>query len=66
MDHYLFEKLIESASQAAEIVRGDRTSSRTFELTSNTARETVKSRGLPRASGRPLGRAVGSRDQCSG
>ena len=34
MDENLFEKLIESASQAAEIARGERNPSRTFEVTS--------------------------------
>jgi len=47
MDRNLFEKLIESASQAAEIVRGERNPSRTFEMTSDIVREIRKSTGLP-------------------
>ena len=39
MDDRLFAELIESASQAAEIVRGEREASRAFELTSNTCAE---------------------------
>ena len=39
MDDKLFQKLIESASQAAEIARGERSPSRTFEVTSDVVRE---------------------------
>jgi len=46
MDDKLFEKLIKSASQAAEIVRGDREASRTFEVTSDIVREIRESTGL--------------------
>ncbi len=46
MDEKLFAKLIESASQAAEIVRGDREPSRTFEVTSDIVREIRESTGL--------------------
>lgn len=46
MDEKLFAKLIESASQAAEIVRGDRKPSRTFEVTSDFVREIRESTGL--------------------
>jgi|SRR5210317_1075994 putative transcriptional regulator len=46
MDDRLFEKLIKSASQADEIVRGDRKPSRTFEVTSDIVREIRKSTGL--------------------
>ena len=42
MDEKLFEKLIESASQAAKIARGERKPSRTFEVTSDIVRETGK------------------------
>jgi len=35
MDKNLFEKLIQSASQAAEIAHGERKPSRTFEMTSD-------------------------------
>lgn len=46
MDKKLFEKLIESASQAAEITRGERNSSRTFEMTSDIVREIRESTNL--------------------
>lgn len=46
MDEKLFAKLVESASQAAEIVRGDREPSRTFEVTSDVVREIRESTGL--------------------
>ena len=46
MDDKLFAKLIESASQAAEIVRGEREPSRTFEVTSDIVREIRKSTNL--------------------
>ena len=46
MDDKLFTKLIESASQAAEIVRGEREPSRTFEVTSDIVREIRKSTNL--------------------
>ena len=46
MDEKLFAKLIESASQAAEIVHGDRVPSRTFEVTSDVVREIRKSTSL--------------------
>ena len=46
MDEKLFAKLVESASQAAEIVRGDREPSRTFEVTSDIVREIRESTGL--------------------
>lgn len=46
MDDKLFAKLIESASQATEIVRGDRKASRTFEVTSDIVREIRESTGL--------------------
>ena len=46
MDDKLFAKLIESASQAAEIVRGDRQASRTFEVTSDIVREIRERTGL--------------------
>ena len=49
MDDKLFEKLIESASQAAEIVRGDRSPSRVFEVTSNVVREIRENTGLSQA-----------------
>ena len=39
MDDELFQKLIESASQAAEIVCGERSPSRVFEVTSDVVRE---------------------------
>ena len=48
MDEKLLAKLIESASQAAEIVRGDRAPSRTFEVTSDIVREIRESTGLSR------------------
>ena len=38
MDDRLFAELIESACQAAEIVRGEREASRAFELTSDIVR----------------------------
>ena len=46
MDDKLFAKLIESASQAAEIVHGDREASRTFVMTSDIVREIRESTGL--------------------
>ena len=46
MDDKLFEKLMESAVQADEIVRGDRRPSRTFEVTSDIVREIRNSTGL--------------------
>jgi putative transcriptional regulator len=46
MDDKLFAELIESASQAAEIVRGEREPSRTFEVTSDIVREIRKSTAL--------------------
>ena len=46
MDKNLFEKLIESASQAAEIARGKRNPSRTFEVTSDIVREIRESTSL--------------------
>jgi putative transcriptional regulator len=48
MDDKLFEKLMESASQVAEIVRSDRKPSRTFEVTSDIVPETRESTGLSR------------------
>lgn len=49
MDDKLFDKLIESASQAAEIVRGNRSPSRTFEVTSDVVREIRENTGLSQA-----------------
>lgn len=46
MEDELFQKLIESASQAAQIVRGERVPSRTFELSSDLIREIRESVGL--------------------
>ncbi len=46
MEDKLFEQLIESASQAAEIVRGERVPSRTYEVTSDIIREIRESIGL--------------------
>ncbi|MDE0367686.1 MAG: helix-turn-helix domain-containing protein [Gammaproteobacteria bacterium] len=46
MDEKLFEKLIESASQAAEIVRGERKPSRTFEVSSGVVSDVRRSTGL--------------------
>ena len=46
MEDKLFEKLIESASQATEIVRGKRVPSRTFEVSSDIIREIRESTGL--------------------
>ena len=46
MDEKLFEKLIESASQAAKIARGDRSPAWTFEQTSDIPREIRKSTRL--------------------
>lgn len=46
MEDELFQKLIESASQAAQIVRGERAPSRTFELSSDLIREIRESVGL--------------------
>mgnify|MGYP001821067896 FL=1 len=46
MDDKLFAELIKSASQAVDIVRGDRKPSRTFEVTSDIVREIRESTGL--------------------
>ena len=46
MDDKLFQKLIQSASQAAEIVRGDRSPSPMFEVTSDIVREIRENTGL--------------------
>ena len=46
MEDQLFEQLLESASQAVEIVRGERVSSRTFEVTSDIIREIRENIGL--------------------
>ena len=46
MDEKLFARLIESASQATEIVRGDRKPSRSFEMTSDIVRGIRQSTGL--------------------
>jgi len=46
MDDKLFAELIKSASQAVEIVRGDRKPSRTFEVTSDIVRDIRESIGL--------------------
>lgn len=46
MDDKLFAELIKSASQAVEIVRGDRKPSRTFDVSSDIVREIRKSTGL--------------------
>lgn len=46
MEDKLFAKLIESASQAAEIVRGERKPSRSFEVNSDIIREIRESTGL--------------------
>jgi putative transcriptional regulator len=46
MDDNLFIKLVESASQAAEIVHGNRKASRTFVVTSDIVREIRESTGL--------------------
>ena len=46
MDDKLFAELIKSASQAVEIVRGDRKPSRTFEVSSEIVREIRESTGL--------------------
>ena len=46
MDDKLFAELIKSASQAVEIVRGDRKPSRTFEVTSDIVRDIRESTGL--------------------
>lgn len=46
MDDKPLEKLIESTSQAGEIVRGDRKPSRTLEVTSDIVREIRKSTDL--------------------
>ena len=46
MEDKLFAKLIESASQAADIVRGEREPSRSFEMSSDIVREIRKSTGL--------------------
>lgn len=46
MDDKLFAELIESASQAAEIVRGEREASRAFELTPDIVRKIRESTGL--------------------
>ena len=49
MDDKLFAELIESASQAAEIVRGEREPLRTFVVTSDVVREIRKSTDLSQA-----------------
>lgn len=46
MDEKLFAELIKSASQAVEIVRGERKPSRTFEMSSDFVREIRESTGL--------------------
>jgi len=46
MDDKLFAELIKSASQAVEIVSGERKPSRTFEVTSDIVREIRESTGL--------------------
>lgn len=46
MEDKLFAQLIESASQAAEIVRGERAPSRTYEVTSDIIREIREGIGL--------------------
>ena len=46
MKDEMFQQLIESASQAAEIVRGERAPSRTFEVSSDLIREIRESIGL--------------------
>lgn len=46
MEDKLFEKLIESASQAVEIVHGNRAPSRSFEVSSDIIREIRESTGL--------------------
>ena len=46
MDDKLFAELIKSASQAVEIVRGERKPSRSFEVTSDIVREIRESTGL--------------------
>ena len=46
MDDKLFAKLIESTSQAAEIVQGKRAASRTFVMTSDIVREIRERTGL--------------------
>ena len=46
MEDKLFEKLIESASQAVEIVSGERQPSRTFEVSADIIREIRESTGL--------------------
>jgi len=46
MDDKLFAELIKSASQAVEIVRGDRKPARTFEVSSDIVREIRESTGL--------------------
>jgi putative transcriptional regulator len=49
MEEKLYSKLIESASQAVEIVRGERKPSRTFVMTSDIVREIRESTGLSQA-----------------
>ena len=49
MDDKLFQKLVESTSQAAEIVRGERSPSRVFEVTSDVVREIRENTGLSQA-----------------
>jgi len=49
MDEKLFAELIKSASQAVEIVRGDRKPSRTFDVSSDIVREIRESTGLSQA-----------------
>ena len=46
MDDQLFEQLMESAAQAAEITRGKRKPSRSFEMTTDTVRQIRESTGL--------------------
>ena len=50
MDDKLFAELIKSASQAVEIVSGDRKPSRTFEVTSDIVREIRESSCLSHVS----------------
>ena len=46
MDDQLFEQLMESATQAAEITQGKRKPSRSFEMTTDTVRQIRESTGL--------------------
>ena len=48
MDEKLFAELIKSTFQAAEIIRGERKASRTFEVSSDIVREIRESTGLSR------------------